>query len=183
MTLTYCIDSDDRLIEVNDEWNHFALANDAPELIDGVLKRSLWEFISDPTTISVYHHLLSGVRAGRTITFPFRCDGPSIRRWMLMRMSGSPDDEVFFESTVVDSQPCEAGKAWDRRATRGTDLITSCSWCKRLKVEDRWVEVEEAIEPLGLFMRGPAPLMTHGMCSQCQADIMGSLDASEPPRR
>jgi hypothetical protein len=182
MILTYRIDSHDRLVEVNDEWKHFALANDAPELIDGVLNRPLWEFISDPTTLNVYHHLLSRVRGGRTINFPFRCDSPSIRRWMRMRMSASPDGEVVFESTVVDSQPFDAGKVWDRRATRGTDLLTSCSWCKRLKVEDRWEEVEEAIGPLGMFMRDPVPLMTHGMCSQCYAGMMESLDALDSPR-
>jgi hypothetical protein len=182
MVLTYRIDESDWLVAVNDEWKRFAIANDAPELADGVLNRPIWAFIVDPTTANVYHQLLLRVRAGRTITFPFRCDAPSIRRWMKMRMSALPNDGILFESTVVDTQPSDGGNVWDRRAPRGTDLVTTCSWCKRLKVEDRWEEVDEAVGSLAIFLRDPLPMTTHGMCPPCHASIMESLDAPDPQR-
>jgi hypothetical protein len=179
--VSYRIDRTDRLLEVNDEWKRFAVANDAPELVDGVLNRSLWAFIADATTANVYHQLLSRVRAGHVVTFPFRCDAPALRRWMQMRMSSLANGEILFESAIVETQPTSAGTVWDRRAARGADFLTTCSWCKRMKVEDRWEEVEDAVALLALFLQDRLPMITHGMCPRCYASIMESLDPSTPP--
>lgn len=180
LLVTYHVDRADRLAGFNDEWTRFAIANDAAELVDGALNRPLWAFISDVTTAKVYHQLMQRVRTGRTITFPFRCDAPSLRRWMQMRMSPLPDDAILFESAIVESLPASAGAIWDRRAARGGDLVTSCSWCKRIRVEDRWEEIEDAVELLAVFLRDPLPMITHGMCPDCHTRILSSLTPGEP---
>src|SRR5450631_2450126 len=85
--VSYQIDGHDDIISVNSAWKAFARSNGAPHLAEQVVGRSLWEFVSDGTTRQVYRDLLVRVRGGRTVTFSYRCDSPSLRRYMRMTMT------------------------------------------------------------------------------------------------
>lgn len=53
--LVYTLDACDRIVRVNDAWTRFTLENDAPELAaEHVLRRSIWDFLDDPTTRQIY---------------------------------------------------------------------------------------------------------------------------------
>jgi hypothetical protein len=42
-----------------------------------------------------------------------------------------------------------------------------CSWCKRVRQEGRWLDLEEGVQELELLSRGPLPEISHGMCPAC----------------
>ena len=164
----FSIDRHDEIVEVNDAWTTFALANDAPELVhERVLQRSLWDFIADATTRQLYGDLLLRVRRGTPARFSFRCDSPTARRHLEMRLTPGPDDAVQFESVVLASEVRVQQPLWDRHVRRGEDLVRVCAWCKRVDLAGEWVEVEEAIGRLRIFERHDIPSLSHGICPDC----------------
>jgi hypothetical protein len=99
--------------------------------------------------------------------FPFRCDSPTARRHLEMRLTRRPDDTVQFESVVLASELRVQQPLWDRHVPRGEDLVPVCSWCKRVETAGEWFEVEDAIGRLRLFERHDMPRLSHGICRDC----------------
>jgi FixJ family two-component response regulator len=166
--VVFSIDRHDEIVTVNDAWTTFALVNDAHELVeDRVLQRSIWDFVVDATTRQLYGDLLLRVRRGMPARFPFRCDSPTARRHLEMRLTPGPDDAVQFESVVLASDLRVEQLLWDRHVPRGQDLVRACSWCKRVELAGEWVEVEDATRRLRLFERHDMPRVSHGICLDC----------------
>lgn len=171
----YWIDRGDRIVAVNDAWDAFAEANRTPHLVkDKIVGQSIWDSISDLTTRELYAALLTQVRAGRRVEFGFRCDSPALRRDMRMALTAE-GDRVAFESRVVSVSPRATQPIWDAAQLRGSDLLTVCGWCKRVRVGPQWLEAEVAIPVLGLFQSRAMPQLTHGMCADCVAAFMETL--------
>ena len=170
--LTYLIDRRDVITAVSEGWAPFARANGAPRLED-VLGRSLWDYVVDDTTRQMYRDLSARVRDGHQVAFPYRCDAPSLRRFMRMTMRQAPDRGVVFDSVVerTEARPRAPLVSGPPPGSSGV-IVRVCSWCRRVHVRETWQEVEAAVEALGLFAGGPEPALSHGMCEDCYARIM-----------
>ena len=48
-----------------------------------------------------------------------------------------------------------------------------------MKVENRWLEVEEAVLALRLFESSVLPLLNHTICEVCYEEMSRALDATE----
>jgi hypothetical protein len=58
----------------------------------------------------------------------------------------------------------------------GERIMRMCSWCKRVRLPDgEWVEVERAIDMLGVFADTPVSGVTHGICVSCEEALDMSL--------
>ena len=81
----YTIDINNKFSSTSSGWADFAELNDGMFLID-VVGKSLWDFIRDPGSELLYKALLQEVRYSdhNSLSFPFRCDGPTEKRWMRM---------------------------------------------------------------------------------------------------
>ena len=165
----YGIDRDDRIRFVSPEWVQFAEENDAKDLQPhSVVGRVLWRFIAGDETQQVYRVLFSKIREDRrTRTVPFRCDGPLVRRSMEMEVSASDEGGLELTGVLVREEPREAVPLLDASTPRTGELLRMCAWCKRVSVEDEWLEVESAIVDLGLFEASQLPQITHGICKDC----------------
>lgn len=167
--VSYLIDKTDVIVSVGDSWSHFAEANGAVHLVTGVIGRPLWSFVTGLTTQHVYRELLSRVRRGQPATFTYRCDAPAVRRFMRMTMMPGEHGSVTFDSIVerTESRPPIITLA---SASHGADPgLRMCSWCKLVEVQESWVEIEIAVERLGLLTVSEPPLITHTMCPPCFA--------------
>lgn len=167
--VTYELDADATLVAVGGAWTRFARENDAPDLEPpGPIGRSLFSFISDPTTAQVYDDLLKRVREhGGAIVFPIRCDAPSTRRYLSITMG--PSGKGFsLLSRLVRSEERAPVSLDVADADSQEELIRSCGWCKRIEVDAEWLEIEAAIARLSLFDRPRLPLISHSMCANCQ---------------
>ncbi|MDZ7752473.1 MAG: hypothetical protein U5S82_12550 [Gammaproteobacteria bacterium] len=177
---TYAIDATDRIDSVSAEWLAFAARNDSPHLTErSVIGRSLFDFITEPTTAQIYRIAIQRVRDNEeSITVPFRCDGPHCRRFMELHMSPRADGGVCFESRLLQEEPRPTVMLLDATLAHGSDLLKMCSWCKRLMVEGTWMEVEEAIARLRLFDSRRLPEVSHGICPQCREGLMDQVQKS-----
>jgi hypothetical protein len=175
--IVYSVDSGGRIERVSNSWNAFAADNDAPELIDAaVIGRPLVDFIAGSETKHVFDLLSHRVRAGHVVTLPFRCDAPGRRRRMRLTMTGVSDGGIEFRSTPLEEVERPAQPLLDRGRSHGEEWLKVCSWCKRVKVVEQWVEIERAAEYLQLFDPGHLPQITHGMCQDCYQSLSGACN-------
>jgi hypothetical protein len=180
MDVVYRIDAQDRIAFVNQEWDRFAAGNAAPDLqAPSILARSLWDFISDGTTRHLYRDILKRVRGGGRARFPFRCDGPDLRRFLEMDASPLEAGSVEFRVRTLSVEPRAFQPLLDGGAKRSGEMVRMCGWCKKVSV-DGWVEVEEAIALLKLFESAELPMLTHGICESCDARMRTTMAV---PRR
>jgi len=178
----YELDPLDRLAAVDDAWIAFARDNGAPSLVPpGPMGRSVFDYISDPTTAEFYHAIFARVRkTGLPATLPFRCDAPALRRFLSLHIAPRQDGSLRLQSTVTRVEP-RAPAAWADHSGHSADepLLRMCSWCKSINVGSEWLEIEEAVTRLGLF-EGPARMVTHGICPACDARLRHEFDRDQP---
>ena len=175
--ILYRVNERDEISFVNDEWDRFAAGNDGEHLKSShVLCRPLWDFVGDFSTGAIYRDLLARVRAGHNARFNFRCDSPTCTRVMEMDVVPGPDGAVEFRTRPLIERPREAQLLLDPRVPRSNRVLLGCSWCKRFDIDGDWLEVEEAVARLRLFERSPLPLVTHGVCESCLAELMRVLE-------
>lgn len=182
--VTYCIDRLDRICSVNDAWVAFALANGGRQLLPShIIGRSLWGMITDLTTSQVYRELARRVRAGSgPRRFYFRCDAPGQRRLLSMRMTLQPGDQLQFETAPVRDQPRVPVQLLDPAGPRAEAFVDICSWCMRLPVANgTWLELEDAIQELHLFVQSPPPGLTHVICPDCHDSMKRAIERPEAP--
>jgi hypothetical protein len=174
--LGYCIDAADEIVAVSDNWDRFALENDAPpELLSGsILHRRFWDFVSGETLRHVYRRILAKVRKGQALVFSFRCDSAAFRRYLTLRMSPTDGGGVEFLTETVRTEEREYQPLFDAKAARGGEIVVACSWCNKIKTGvNIWLEPEDAVPELGLFENDSLPPLSHGMCEECYKAVLG----------
>ena len=173
MSCGYCIGADNRILQVSDEWLAFARENQAPELTrERVLGRSIFAFISGAETEYLYYLLLDEVRSRRrAVSVPFRCDGASVRRFMRLELSPLEGEVVLCAGVLLKEEPRQAISFLDAMSARSAEAITICSWCKRVRVGEAWLDVESAVERLDLFRSRRLPQQNHGVCESCGGQV------------
>lgn len=175
--VVYGIDGEDRVVFVNRAWDEFAAGNGAANLAsDGAISRSLWDFIVDDTTRQLYREILKRARAGRRSRFHFRCDSADCRRYLELDARLLDGGIVGFRVRTLALEKRAHQPLFDQERPRSQDVLRMCSWCKKIPYEGRWIEVEEAAEKLHLFESAALPMLSHGICEECESRI-GSLDA------
>ncbi len=174
---TYAIDSEDRICFLSPEWMAFAFHNGGSKLTPGVvLGRSLWDFVAGAKTRHLYELLLARVRTSKkSVTVPFRCDAPSLRRSMELTLTPTNSGGVEFRSQLVHEEHRKPVVVPAAPKSRTGDFLRICSWCKRVVLDHgTWVEIEEALARTQLFLREDLPEFTHTICPRCE-DMIRTL--------
>ena len=169
------IDDQDRLIRLDPGFHAFAEQNGWTES-RASLGRSLWDFVAGEEMRKLQRMLVRRIRSGAAgVELPFRCDGPGIRREMDIRIAASSGGRlVLFAARLQDERAREFQPLLDPEARRSEGLIEMCGWCDRFRVEDEWVEVEEAARRQKLFQRSEQPRISHGICSDCSEMLLAA---------
>ena len=179
--LEYRVDAEDRLCGFSPGWDRFAVENGAPHLLTTkLLGLSLWDFVSGVETRQVYREIMSVARtAGNAGPFLFRCDSPTLGRILQMEIVMEGARGLVFRTRLIETSRHPRQALLDPQAPRSDRLVTICSACKKLQMDDRqWLELGQAINRLELFLGAPLPQLSHGFCPRCHALWMNAL----PPR-
>ena len=180
--VVYTVDGDDRITSVNDGWTAFAAANDGGALLPPeILGRTLWECIHDPTTSVIYRQLLKRLRGGwGNVRFSCRCDAPARRRLLQIAITLDDNGAVTFRVRPVWEQDRSAIPFLDPAAPRSEVSWRMCAWCQRVPdVDGNWREVEDALPGLHWLEQPVFPLISHGICGDCEATMTAALDDPE----
>ena len=166
---TYAVDSDYVVTWVDDGFRRFAEANGVPELPDEVVGRELWDFVDGLETKELLRVLFERARMLGPTSFPYRCDGPAVRRSMVLEVTPTGHGGLELSSRLrsAESRP----SVWVNGDGTGnghgtTELLRLCSWCNRLEAKGVWVEPELGVTLVRPFERA-TPRITHGICPAC----------------
>lgn len=174
------VDARNRISFVDPGWLSFASENQAAELTESaVVGQSLWDYIQGVEIRHLYELIFREVRAnGREIEIPFRCDSPTRRRFMRLRVVPLEAGELSIVSLLVREEERPHVALLDAQAPHADAFVTICSWCKRVNAnKDRWIEVEAATSELDLLGSEPPPRLTHGVCPSCETTIRNDIAA------
>lgn len=176
--LEYVIDADDRIRSVNAAWSKFALGNRGEALLPPTILGSLlWDWIADQETVHLYRGLMRGVRASRRpVAFRIRCDSPERRRLLDLRIRPGEGGDVVFTTALLEAKERPALAVLDTEAPRSDALLRLCAWCMRVPdADEHWIELEDALQELGLFTQPRPPRLTHGICPRCRDEIVSMM--------
>ncbi len=175
-SITYRIDSQDRIVQVEGDWDRFALENKGEALHSShILNKPLWDFIQDPTTRELYRQIIARIRAGHIARFEFRCDSPECRRELVMHIHSGEENYIEFLVETLAEKPRTAVALLEADHPRSGELLRVCSWCKKINMEGNWLEIEEAMERFPLFNEAALPSITHGICEDCYLKMTRTL--------
>ena len=164
------IDGDGRIRFVNDAWLAFAAENDWGISATQVVGSTLIKYISDPETRHIYNLLVNRAwEEGRHARFNYRCDSPDCRRYMEMQIYHNQIcNQVEFRSRVLHMERREPVDLMDPcHEKRSDEILRVCGWCKAVRVDHAWLEVEQAVERLGILSDRILPQISHGICPDC----------------
>ncbi len=171
----YRVNAENRITFANAEWYDFARENGDTDLSpDAVIGSLIWKFICNAETRHLFDVVLSKVRGtGESVTLPYRCDSPGCRRFMELRIAKLGSGDVEFRSRIVRLEHRARVRLMENETERTAELLVMCGWCKKVVMPDeRWVEVEDAISELELFHTRRLPGISHGICSDCGAELL-----------
>ncbi|MBC8328945.1 MAG: hypothetical protein H8E31_09385 [Planctomycetes bacterium] len=175
----YRIDSQGRIVDVSLEWLDFARENCAHRLDrQALVGRPLWEFIAGSETRCLYEMVFERVRKEEvTVTLPFRCDSPTLRRFMQLVVRPAPEGWLELEGQVIRTEVRAEVPLLDPSAVRSEEFLNICSWCKKVqRSQDEWIEVEGAIADLELFAAPVLPQLSHGLCPACAVVVREEVE-------
>ncbi len=176
-TLIYRIDVGGRITYVNPVWNDFALKNQGEAVLpERVLGTKLLAAVADRTVRELYLWMIRRAREGVPARFCYRCDAPDRRRTFEMNIYLVANGQVEFASTLLHEEPRPAVALLETGAQREERMLRVCSWCQKVALPDgAWVPVEEAVNALHLMEAERVPLITHGICDACKAEMKASI--------
>ncbi len=171
--LIYRIDENDKFTYINEVWKDFARDNKWPEAANhSILGRSLWDYISNAETIHIYQTVFQNVRKqNKTVRIPYRCDAPDRRRFMEMTIVPLNRDHLEFLNEILREEHREPVLLLDTDTQRNREMLVMCGWCKMVRVEENWKEVEDALQQMGVFNNPVLPRITHGICPSCTQQL------------
>lgn len=182
VVVEYCIDADDRVVAVGEDWATFARDNGAPELDDGApglddsaADRTIWSYFDNDEVRDVWRLLVEQVRASQGVAqVPLRCDAPHMRRWFEMTVTAGPEGTVDFRSVLVFEEPraTVALLSGDVERDRDRPAVPVCSWCGDGHDGSGWRRIEDLVRELRL-LEDRVPAVDYGICPGCR-DVMSS---------
>lgn len=175
----YRVDGTDRIVWVDDWWLAFARENGAPDLDPtAVIGQPLWDFLSGRTTQEVFRQVHERVRStGCPLTIRFRCDSPTLERYMRMTISPEEDRHLLYESAVLRTVATRAVNILNSKWRRTSAVLTMCSCCKKVLVEPLgWSELHEICGKLKFFEAERVPDLRYDICPRCASIILGKAD-------
>ena len=175
----YHLDAENLITYVSPDFLAFARENDTPQLTAGtLLNQPIWTFVAGAATREVYATLFDRVRAtGQAVTIPFRCDGPTCRRFMELTVSPGPAAALHLSARLLRVEDGVNLPLLDPRIPRSGKMLEACSFCKSIRLPDNgWHPVEDAVRQLSLFDSPQLPILSHSVCPTCMPDFMDRLE-------
>lgn len=170
-SVIYELDVNNNIVAVNQSWQSFALANNAPELShDHVIGKPLMQYISGNITKRFWETFLEKVRlANAVMHLNYRCDSPDLKRFMQIKAYRNESDGLYFESILLRTESRPINIYFKRAQQRGADTKVRCSFCNNILHKNHWIEAENLVTG-----NHPVTLdVIYGICPVCQ----DSLDA------
>ncbi|MCB0192433.1 MAG: hypothetical protein KDJ65_10860 [Anaerolineae bacterium] len=148
-SVVYWLNQADEIVDVNDEWDNFALDNDGNEVVrDKVIGKPLFNFIVGESTRMFVDNLLRRARLRYQETHKFyRCDSPDVKRFMEMRIVPEDRDLLRLEHTIIRREVMTPPVYYQYSPTI-KHPYRRCSICNKVLHQSVWCEGSDLIRAL-----------------------------------
>ena len=175
--LSYTIDTQNTIIAVGGAWDDFARNNDGEKIVSTqIIGKKLNQFIhGDETRMFVLTMIMSARILNRPVNRPYRCDSPTLKRFMSMTVQPLGAGAVEVSHQELRSEPItHTVHMVAAPAGSGTHYAKRCSMCNRIKLEGVWSEVDDAVNAKRLVpTAAPAVKVIYGVCPDCASSRTG----------
>jgi hypothetical protein len=181
----YYLDEADVVVCVDHWWLAFAKENNAAGLNESsVIGKVVWEFISDEPTRTLYKEIHDHVRSsGNPITVPFRCDSPTLKRYMQLSICKHVDGQLLYESALIRALPQRRLAVLGSTQKRSNAFLTMCSFCKRSLIEPSgWLEMENISLKLRMYDKQTVPELRYTVCPECANQLQHTCRVDKTDR-
>ncbi|MCB0210732.1 MAG: hypothetical protein KDJ52_15440 [Anaerolineae bacterium] len=145
-SVIYWLNQVDEIVDVNDEWNAFALDNDGDTVVrEKVIGKPLFSFIMGESTRLFVDNLLQRARLRYQETHKFyRCDSPDIKRFMEMRIIPEDKNILRLEHTIIRREVMSP-PVYYRYSPTINYPYRRCSICNKVLHRAVWCEGGELV--------------------------------------
>ncbi|MEM7204661.1 MAG: hypothetical protein AAF628_30665 [Planctomycetota bacterium] len=166
--LWYTLDSDDRICDYGGDWS--GPGCDASLEPSQYLKRPLWDLLVG-SSCGLFRLLIGHARdSGKELRFEVRCDDEAHRRRLRTTVTPTGGQvRIGCELLAEEAREVKARFMARQREGQGKVLgppLRMCSFCNRLRVNQSYVELEEALERNVLAAHTSFALI-HDLCDEC----------------
>lgn len=177
-TLFYVIDKNDMLTDYSENFMTFAISNGwKPE--SEIIGRNIFDFIEGIEVRHIYRTLFDLTRQGKHIgPIPFRCDSPTSRRFMELFFTPGDYGSIRITSKISKIEHRKPiNILFMTNVERSQKFLRMCSICKKIDLgKTSWVEIEEGLVSLGIFISEKPFKITHGLCPGCFNLLMSEIE-------
>lgn len=177
----YEVDRDNRIVSVDDAWRGFASDNGWKELASNdVVGQDIARYVAGWDLVTLYGAIFDHVRkSGTPESIPFRCDSPTVKRYMELEIAPLPEGRLSLIGRLVRAIDHPYVPLLDLKRTRNGQWQIICSVCRRIKRDDdSWGEIEDSVENPYEVPASGLPRLTHGICEDCAAMMRRKAAAS-----
>ncbi len=134
---------------------------------------SIWDFIEGYEVRHLFKMMFDTARDHRReVSVPFRCDTPTARRFMELKIEPLDEGSLSITGEIVHEETRAEVELLADVERDPERFLEICSWCKRVDLGgDRWVEVEDAVRELDLLSETAMPTLAHGICFDCMERV------------
>lgn len=180
LNLWYEVDRNNLITALSPNWDAQVLTQKTPKLMSKhLLEQPLHHFIVGDVTLMFTETMLNAARVKQqTIEKPYRCDTPTLKRKMLMRLTPFSEGSVRVEHSLVEAVPWQYSAQFKqgvstpkpsekapKKHTKG--LIKRCSMCNNLRDGDQWITQDVFLHQHPEWIGQTIPVF-YGVCPACQ---------------
>jgi hypothetical protein len=165
----YWLDRDNRITKVSSTWDSFAEENEGQGAVSTeVVGKSIWDFVIGDLTRMWFDMLLKLCRLQNfPVERPYRCDTPSLRRYMSMTIHPEQAGALRVEHTVLSTEERETQVFCETAMHNHSALCMRCSICGRVKAGREWAEADSR-KPSGDEPQKHYLTVAYTVCQDCQ---------------
>jgi hypothetical protein len=166
--IEYVLDIDNNIIAIQGSWDAFAYDNNATEIsATQVIGKPLLRYVSGNVTRQFWTDVFLKARnAFSPVSLDYRCDSPSLRRFM--NLSVTVDNEVEgrlrLRSTCLRIEERDTPVIIERARERSRETSTRCSVCNKILCRDQWTEADDLNSSNSKVLQ-----VVYGVCSNCKS--------------
>lgn len=169
--ISYVINPEGTILNVEGGWNDFAVANNSTCLSSSIIDKSIYTFFSVDQVKSLYKKVFSSVfNKKRPLEIKFRCDSDKVLRFMAMKVEPKGEHSIKVTTHLL--------REVERKQILGREILymalfnsqKMCSHCNKIYIQkqEKWMEIDDALF-LGLIEKDLD--VRFDLCEACHAEM------------
>lgn len=141
-----------------------------------VSKQSIFDFISNRAARELYALLYRQLRStGGSLVLPIYHETKKVRRHMELTLTVLPSQAILHSCVTIRTERRPSTSVSALQAP-DQELMVACSWCNRIKQDERWFSIDQLASQERLFQRPNLPELSHGICPACYQTLLASMN-------